>query len=227
LKRGDTVKHIQIALDGPAGAGKSTIAKLVAKELGFTYIDTGAMYRAVTLKAMNLGLDLKQESTYDFLTTTSFRFEDGHIYMDGRDVSNQVRSTEISNNVSLVSSFLRVRELLVHIQQQMAKEISVVMDGRDIGFKVLPEADYKFFLTASIDERAIRRHQDNLKRNIDSNIEQLKEEIARRDYLDTTREHSPLRPATDALIVDTSHMSIAEVVAFITNKIREVENNGI
>jgi len=221
------VKHIQIALDGPAGAGKSTIAKLVAKDLGFTYIDTGAMYRAVTLKAMKLGIDMNNEADYEFLYSTQFQFEDGHLFMDGIDVSNHVRSTEISNNVSLVSSFLSVREQLVMIQQEMAQKVSVVMDGRDIGFKVLPDADFKFFLTASIEERATRRHQDNLKRNIHSNIEQLKEEIARRDYLDTTREHSPLRPATDALIVDTSHMSIAEVVAFITNKIREVENNGI
>lgn len=218
---------MQIALDGPAGAGKSTIAKLVAKELGFTYIDTGAMYRGVTLKAMNLRIPLEQETAYDFLEDTTFEFDDGHLLMDGVDVSNQVRSTEISNNVSLVSSFLYVRKTLVRIQQQMAEKVSVVMDGRDIGFKVLPNADYKFFLTASIEERATRRHQDNLKRNIPSNIEQLKEEIARRDYLDTTREHSPLRPASDALIVDTSHMSIQEVVAFITNKIREVENNGI
>lgn len=221
------MKHMQIALDGPAGAGKSTIAKLVAKELGFTYIDTGAMYRGVTLKAMNLRIPLEQETAYDFLEDTTFEFDDGHLLMDGVDVSNQVRSTEISNNVSLVSSFLYVRKTLVRIQQQMAEKVSVVMDGRDIGFKVLPNADYKFFLTASIEERATRRHQDNLKRNIPSNIEQLKEEIARRDYLDTTREHSPLRPAFDALIVDTSHMSIQEVVAFITNKIREVENNGI
>lgn len=218
---------MQIAIDGPAGAGKSTIAQLVAKELGYIYIDTGAMYRAVTLKAMELGIDLEDEEAYGFLYNTSFSFEDGHIVMDGKDVSNQVRNTDISNNVSLVSSYLGVREQLVKIQQHMASKVSVVMDGRDIGFKVLPNADYKFFLTASIEERAQRRHQDNLKRNIPSNIEQLKQEIARRDYLDTTREHSPLRPATDALIIDTSDMSIAEVVAFITNKIREVENNGI
>jgi cytidylate kinase len=210
-------------VDGPAGAGKSTIAKLVARELGYTYIDTGAMYRAVTLKALNKQVDLEDEDAFSFIKDTTLSFKDGHLFMDGKDVSHDVRKTEISNNVSLVSSYLSVRQALVSIQQQIAENHNIVMDGRDIGTNVLPQATYKFFLTASIEERAKRRHEDNIQRGIESNIKQLLEEITRRDYLDTTREHSPLRPASDARIIDTSHMSIDDVVHLITTTIREVE----
>jgi cytidylate kinase len=147
--------------------------------------------------------------------------------MDGKDVSERVRNNDVSNNVSLVSSYLSVRQKLVEIQQDIAKQDSVVMDGRDIGTKVLPNATHKFFLTASIDKRAERRHRDNQSRRIDSDLEVLKQEIRRRDFLDTTREHSPLRPAEDAEIIDTSHLTITEVVDVITSRIREVENNGI
>jgi cytidylate kinase len=147
--------------------------------------------------------------------------------MDGIDVSELVRTNDVSNNVSKVSSYYSVRERLVRRQQEMAKKHNVVMDGRDIGYKVLPQANFKFFLTASIEERAERRLKDNQRRGITSNLETLKTEIARRDYLDTTRKHSPLKPAEDATIVDTSHMTIEEVVSFITLRIREVEIHGI
>jgi len=221
------MKYIQIAVDGPAGAGKSTIAKLIAKELNYTYIDTGAMYRAITLKAIENNIDLHDESKFDFIYSTAFRFDNGHIIMDGVDVSNRVRNNDVSNNASLVSSYLSVREQLVAVQQKMANNQNVVMDGRDIGYKVLPDAPFKFFLTASIDERASRRHKDNIQRGIESNIDTLRAEIARRDYLDTTREHSPLKPASDAEIIDTSHLTIEQVVNLITLRIREVENHGI
>jgi len=221
------VKVVQIALDGPAGAGKSTIAKMLAKELDYIYIDTGAMYRAVTLKAIRLGLDLDDETVFRFIDDTEFEFHDGRLYMDKLDVHDDVRHPEISNNVSLVSSYLTVREKLVKIQQHLADKHNVVMDGRDIGTKVLPDAPFKFFITASIEERANRRHLDNLARHIESNLDQLKEEIARRDHFDTTREYSPLKPAQDAEIIDTSHMNINEVVRTLTTKIREVENNGV
>lgn len=221
------MKYMQIAVDGPAGAGKSTIAKMIAKELDFTYIDTGAMYRAVTLKAIENNIDIDDEVKFDFIYETKFEFKDGHLYMDGYDISERVRNNDVSNNVSKVSSYLHVREQLVNVQQLMAKNESVVMDGRDIGYKVLPNADLKFFLTASIEERANRRHLDNLNRKIESDLEILKTEIARRDYLDTTREHSPLKPADDAIIIDTSYLTIDEVVTSITLRIREVENHGI
>ena len=221
------MKYIQIALDGPAGAGKSTIAKMIAKQLNYTYIDTGAMYRAITLKAIENNVNLDDETQFDFIYSTKFKFVDGVLYMDGINVSERVRKDDVSNNVSLVSSYINVRKQLVAMQQKIAGHHNVVMDGRDIGTKVLPNANYKFFITASINERAERRYKDNITRGIKSDLETLKQEIRRRDFLDTTREHSPLRPAEDAEILDTSHLSIIEVVNTVTSRIREVENNGI
>ena len=223
MKRGETMKHIQIAIDGPAGAGKSTIAKLIAKNLNYVYIDTGAMYRAITLKAMNLNIDLEDENLFEFVKKTRFKFIDHKLFMDGIDVSGEIRETKVSNHVSLVSSHLSVRQDLVRMQQKMAKRHSVVMDGRDIGYKVLPDANFKFFLTASINKRAERRHLDNLERKIESDIFTIEIEIERRDYLDTTRKHSPLKAAKDALKVDTSDLNIEEVVALITKTVREEE----
>ncbi len=221
------MKNIQIAIDGPAGAGKSTIAKLVAKELHFTHIDTGAMYRGVTLKALENKIDLNVETNFSFIHNTTFEFVNNHLHMDGKDISARIREHDISNNVSLVSSYLTVRKKVVELQQEMAKNDNIVMEGRDIGYIVLPNADYKFFLTASIDERANRRLEDNLKRGIKTDLEKLKTEIARRDYLDTTREHSPLKAAEDAVIIDTSNLTIDEVVSSITLRIREEEFYGV
>ena len=221
------MKYIQIALDGPAGAGKSTIAKLLAKALQYTYIDTGAMYRAVTLKAIENNIDLKDEAAFDFIYSTIFEFKNGHLFMDGKDVSLRIRNHDVSNNVSLVSSYLSVRKQLVLAQQIMAKNDNVVMDGRDIGYMVLPNAQFKFYITASIEERARRRHQDNIARGLKSDINTLFKEIERRDHLDSTRKHSPLKPASDAVILDTSNLSIEDVTALITLRIREVENHGI
>jgi cytidylate kinase len=216
------MKYVQVAIDGPAGAGKSTIAKLVAEELDYTYIDTGAMYRAVTLKAIENNFDLEDESKFDFIYDTKFEFIN-----DGIDISERVRNHDVSNNVSLVSSYLSVRKELVKIQQKMALVDNVVMDGRDIGYIVLPNANFKFFLTASIEERAKRRHIDNNNRGIKSDFDLLKTEIARRDYLDTTREHSPLKAAEDAIIIDTSDLTVQEVISSITLRIRKVENYGV
>ncbi|MCK5762414.1 MAG: (d)CMP kinase, partial [Candidatus Izimaplasma sp.] len=204
-------------------AGKSTIAKLIAQNLNYIYIDTGAMYRAITLKAMNLEIDLEDELLFEFVKKTKFKFINTLLFMDGIDISKEIRETKVSNHVSLVSSHLQVRENLVKMQQKMAKRHNVVMDGRDIGYKVLPEADFKFFLTASIKKRAERRHLDNLERKIDSDIFTIEIEIERRDYLDTTRIHSPLIVADDALVIDTSDLSIEDVVALITKTVREEE----
>ena len=221
------MKYMQIALDGPAGAGKSTIAKIVSQQLNYMYIDTGAMYRAITLKAILMDIDLQDETQFDFIYDTHFIFEDGHLLMDGENISERIRDNDVSNNVSLVASYLSVRKQLVLSQQKMAENHNVVMDGRDIGTVVLPNADFKFYITASIETRAIRRHRDNLNRNIESNLEVLKEEIKQRDLYDSTRKHSPLKPALDAQTIDTSEMSINDVVALITLKIREVEIHGI
>ncbi len=217
------MKYVHIAIDGPAGAGKSTIAKKIAHEFNYTYIDTGSMYRAIVLKALTNKINIDNEEEFGFVKDIEFKFVDGHLHMDNKDVSDRVRNNDISNNVSKVSAYHSVRKQLVEVQQKMAQNTDVVMDGRDIGYKVLPNAKYKFFLTASIEKRAERRQIDNDQRGITSSIETLREEIARRDYLDTTREFSPLRPASDAIIIDTSDLNIDEVVKIITDKIREVE----
>ena len=221
------MKVTQIAIDGPAGAGKSTIAKHVAKALNYTYIDTGAMYRAITLKALNKGLELSDDSVYSFIDDTLFEFKDGKLYMDHTDVSNDIRTRNISNNVSLVSSHLTVREKTVKRQQVLAKNLNVVMDGRDIGTHVLPEADYKIFLTASVETRARRRYKENLERGIHSTLEDLQKEIEARDHFDTTRQHSPLKAAHDAIVIDTSTMSIEDVIGTIMKLVREDEPHGI
>ena len=171
------MSHIQIAVDGPAGAGKSTIAKLIAKELNYIYVHTGAMYRAITLKAIKLHIDLSDDTKYDFIDDTKFEFIDDLLYMDDTNVEHEIREAIITNNVSLVSSHLSVRERLVQRQFDMAQNNNVVMDGRDIGYKVLPNARFKFFLTASIEERANRRHKENVSRNIKSDIHVIEEEI--------------------------------------------------
>ena len=220
------MNYIQIAIDGPAGAGKSTIAKLIAEHLNYIYIDSGAMYRAITLKAINLGIDLEDERMYDFVKETQFTFLKGTLFMDGEDVSHDIRENNVSNNVSLVSSYFFVREELVSAQQELAKNHNVVMDGRDIGYKVLPDAKYKFYLTASIKKRAERRNLDNQERSISSNLEVIEKEIERRDFLDTTRKYSPLKAADDAVIIDTSDLNIDQVVKLITDKIMEDEKDG-
>ncbi len=220
------MNYIQIAIDGPAGAGKSTIAKLIAEHLNYIYIDSGAMYRAITLKAINLGIDLEDEHKYGFVKETNFKFLNGTLFMDDVDVSHDIRENNVSNNVSLVSSYFFVREELVRAQQVLAENHNIVMDGRDIGYKVLPDAKYKFYLTASIKKRAERRNLDNKERNIKSNLEIIEKEIKRRDFLDSTRKCSPLKAADDAVIIDTSDLSIDQVVKLITDKIMEDEKNG-
>jgi cytidylate kinase len=214
------IRYIKIAIDGPAASGKSTVAKLVAKEFDYTYIDTGSMYRAITLKAIRLNKDLEDEASFGFVKDTSFEFKDGHLFMDDEDVNGEIRTHKISNNVSVVSSYLSVRQECVTIQREIAKTENIVMDGRDIGTVVLQDADFKFYLTASIETRANRRYEDNLKRGIKSDINILREKIAARDAFDSSREHSPLKPAEDAIIIDTSDLDISQVVALITNRIR-------
>lgn len=216
----------QIAIDGPAGAGKSTIARRLADHLGFAYIDTGAMYRAVTWKAMRLNINLDDESAYGFLKDTRFDYKDGNLTMDGAPLGDEIRSREVSNNVSLVSSHQSVRNILVNRQKKLADNLNVVMDGRDIGYNVLPDADYKFFLTANVETRAHRRFKENARRGIHIPLEDLKQEIIRRDEFDTNREHSPLKPASDAHVIDTSDMTIDRVIKTIEVKVREEDSNA-
>ncbi|MGN4125788.1 (d)CMP kinase [Lysinibacillus sphaericus] len=206
-------KNIQIAIDGPAGAGKSTIAKIVAESLGFTYIDTGAMYRAVTYKAMQQNIHLDDEaklaemlaaSTIDLMPSAQGQL----VYLDGENVSAEIRSNEVTSSVSQVAAHAKVRELLVAQQQKLAANGGVVMDGRDIATHVLKTAELKIFMSATVEERARRRFIDNEKRGIESSIEKLQEEIALRDKMDSEREASPLIQAEDAIFLDTTELSI-------------------
>lgn len=209
------MKKIQIAIDGPAGAGKSTIAKIVAEALHFTYIDTGAMYRAVTYKAMNQNIQLHDAAAIEtMLNDTSITLkpsEQGQlVFIDGEDVSQAIRSNEVTANVSQVAAHANIREILVEMQQQLAANGGVVMDGRDIATHVLKDAELKIFMSATVEERARRRFIDNERRGIASTIESLQEEIALRDKLDSEREASPLIQADDAIYLDTTNLSIDE-----------------
>ena len=200
---------INIAIDGPAAAGKSTISKRVAEKLGYIYIDTGAMYRAVTLHVLNSG-----GGVTDDLDELDIRFsndENRSIYLDGNDVSAEIRSPEVTANVSEISSLKMVREYLVQMQRIIAAEKGVVMDGRDIGTTVLPEAELKIYMKASPEIRAERRLEEERQRGVDVDLSTLIQQIVRRDDLDMTREVSPLKKADDAILLDTSHMSIEEV----------------
>lgn len=209
-------KQIQIAIDGPAGAGKSTVAKIVAEQLGFTYIDTGAMYRAATYKALKENIKLNDENKLEeMLLRTDIDLKPSPngqlVFLDGEDVTKEIRSNEVTANVPQVASLKKVREILVAKQRDLAKGGGVVMDGRDIATNVLKDAELKIFMTASVEERAKRRLMENQKKGIPSDFEKLKEEIALRDKQDMEREISPLVQAEDAIFLDTTHLSIEEV----------------
>lgn len=203
-----------VAIDGPGGAGKSTIAKLLAKKLNYLHLDTGAMYRAVTLAALKRNLNFSQEKDLIKLAEDiSIDFDEkGEIYLNGRNVSEEIRSQEVNKYVSQTAAVKGVREVLVEKQQQLARANKVVMDGRDITTVVLPEADHKFFLTASLDERAKRRYEEVKSKGKKANFEEVKASIARRDKLDSEREYSPLKQAGDAVLIDTTNLTIDEVL---------------
>ncbi|MDN7244068.1 (d)CMP kinase [Planococcus shenhongbingii] len=213
-------KSIQIALDGPAAAGKSTIAKIVAEQLGYIYIDTGAMYRAITLKALNEGIDLSSnEEAGKLLADTEIDLqpsENGQlVFLDNKDVTEDIRSQHVTKAVSEMAAHESVRTQMVKLQQQLAEERGVVMDGRDIGTDVLPAAKLKVFMSATVEERARRRFEENKKRSIHTPIDELQAEIAKRDKMDSEREVSPLRQAEDAIFLDTTFLTIREAAAEI------------
>ncbi len=220
------MKNIQIAIDGPAGAGKSTIAKIVAETLGFTYIDTGAMYRAVTYKAMQQNIHLDDETKLaEMLAASTIELNPSPqgqlVFLDGNNVSAEIRSNEVTSSVSQVAAHAKVRELLVAQQQKLAANGGVVMDGRDIATHVLKNAELKVFMSATVEERARRRLIDNQKRGIESSIEKLQEEIALRDKMDSEREASPLIQAEDAIFLDTTSLSIDDAAQAILRLAQE------
>lgn len=222
-------KKIAVAIDGPAAAGKSTVAKIVAKKLSYIYIDTGAMYRAITLKALENSVDVNEEKALvSLLDSTSIKLiqtEEGQrVLLDNRDVTVDIRTSDVTNNVSYVAKHPKVREDMVARQQQLAKARGVVMDGRDIGTKVIPDAEVKIFLIASVEERAKRRHVENLKKGFPSDLENLKLEIEKRDFIDSEREASPLVKADDAIEIDTTSLSIEEVADRILEKVYSIKS---
>ncbi len=223
------MKKLSIAIDGPAAAGKSTIAKAIAKEYHYVYIDTGAMYRSVAYYTKKNQICWEDEqSVVASLNKLELSLNsDGKVYLNDEDVTAAIRQNDISLGASVVSKYPKVREYLVSLQQEMAQVGGVVLDGRDIGTVVLPNADLKIYQIASVEARATRRHLENLEKGIASDLEKIKAEIEKRDYEDMHREASPLRKADDAKELDTSHLSIDEVLAvvrkWVNQKLSEVE----
>lgn len=218
-----------IAIDGPAAAGKSTVAKQVAKILNCVYIDTGAMYRAITWYALFKGVDPKDEEKVTALLPEidlSLRL-DGKVVVNDQDITKEIRTTEVADNVSYIASYKKIRLHLVELQRKMSKNVSVVMDGRDIGSYVLPHADVKIFQVASVETRAVRRYKENLEKGINCSIEEIEENLRKRDYIDSHREFAPLKKAEDSFVLDTSNMTIDEavnaIIKIVKNKLGEVK----
>ena len=214
---------LNIAIDGPSAAGKSTIARRLARECDYIHLDTGAMYRCIAYKALNQGVALDDEAALgSLIDQTEIRLTpQGQVFLDGEEMKDKIRSDAVSMAASQVSSWKIVRQKLVERQQKMARDKGVVMDGRDIGTVVLPDAEIKIFLTASPQARAQRRFLENQQKGISSDYQQLVAEIAQRDKQDTERVNSPLRQAEDAVGIDTSEMTIDEVVAAIQRLVEE------
>lgn len=210
----------QIAIDGPASSGKSTIAKLVAKQMNFTYINTGSMYRAICHYILDNNLSLDDPKLEEIIKTVEIDLDGDNVFLNGEDVSEVIRGHQVTNNVSEVSKVAFIRAILVKMQQEIAAKKDVVMDGRDIGTVVLKEADLKIFMVADVIERANRRYKDNLEKGIPTDFDRLVKEIEERDYIDSNREISPLKQAEDAILLDTTKMSINEVADYIMNLIK-------
>ena len=223
---------IAVAIDGPAAAGKSTVAKKVAEIKGFTYIDTGAMYRAFTWYCMEKGVDCQDEQAcVALIPEVHIKLRPGHIVLcNDQDVSKAIREPRVSGNVSYIASYKDIRLFLVDQQREMAGKHSVIMDGRDIGTYVLPNADVKIFQIASVETRAIRRYDENIAKGIPCTLEEIEEDVRKRDYIDSHRAFAPLKPAPDSILLDTSFMDVDEVVdaviEIIDKKIKEKENNA-
>ncbi len=221
------MKIINVAIDGPAGAGKSTISRKAASELGFIYIDTGALYRTVGLNAMRLGADVNDpQSVIATLTDdlkVELRFVEGEqrMFLNGEDVSDKIRTPEASSAASKVSAVPRVREYLFDLQKQLARENSCVMDGRDIGTVVLPEADVKIFLTATPETRAERRYKELIEKGMDVKYEDVLADMIKRDYDDSHRAVAPLKQADDAVLADTSELNLEESINLIISIIKD------
>ncbi|HEL1254554.1 TPA: (d)CMP kinase [Streptococcus equi subsp. zooepidemicus] len=222
------MKAIRIAIDGPASSGKSTVSKIIAKNLGYTYLDTGAMYRSATYIALKNGYHKEDVNLIlQELAERPISFKkaaDGSqlVFLGDQDVTMAIRQNDVTNNVSWVSALPEIREELVKQQRRIARTGAIIMDGRDIGTVVLPDAELKIFLIASVEERAQRRYQENIEKGIATDFDTLKTEIAARDYKDSHRQVSPLKAADDAIIFDTTGITISAVVQFIQEKAEKI-----
>ena len=223
------MKYVSVAVDGPAGSGKSTITKMVAKSLGFNYVDTGAMYRALTYNFLSNGLDeLEEEEIKELLSKTDFKVEyvDGvqYVYVNNEEVSDKIRTAEVSKFTSLFAKSPAVRDFLIDTQRNLANTNNIIMDGRDIASVVLPNADVKIFLTASVEERARRRVLDFERQGIENvDFEKVKEDIKARDWQDENRDIAPLIKVESATLLDTTSLTIDEVVEKMTELVKSVE----
>ena len=223
------MKYVSVAVDGPAGSGKSTITKMVAKSLGFNYVDTGAMYRALTFNFLSNGLDeLEEEKIKELLSKTDFKVEyvDGvqYVYVNNEEVSDKIRTAEVSKFTSLFAKSPAVRDFLIDTQRNLANTNNIIMDGRDIDSVVLPNADVKIFLTASVEERARRRVLDFERQGIENvDFEKVKEDIKARDWQDENRDSAPLVKVESATLIDTTSLTIDEVVEKMTELVKSLE----
>ena len=215
------MKNLVIAVDGPAGAGKSTIAKIIADKMNINYIDTGAMYRAITYKVLKNGIDIKNEDEIVKVAKESeIDFKDNNIYLDGKILSEEIRTPEVSKNVSNIAQIKDVRHLMVDVQRKIGSKSSVILDGRDIGSYVFPNADYKFYLVASPEERGERRYKELINKGYSTTLEEVIKDVIKRDEIDSNREFAPLVKANDAIEIDTSGKSIEKVVDSVICKIK-------
>ena len=207
-----------VAIDGPAGSGKGTVAKILSDKCNLLYIDTGAMYRAVAYKILREGIDISEEDKIVELAKNSkIEFIDGKTYLDGKDISKEIRTMEVTKIVSPVSSIVKLREILVDLQRKMAENSDVIMEGRDITTVVFPNATYKFYLDADVEERAKRRYKENKEKGIDSSFEEILENIKKRDYNDMHKEVGSLTRTVDSHYIDSTNMTIEEVVEEMKN----------
>ncbi len=207
-----------IALDGPSGSGKSTIANILAKKIKISYLNTGSMYRAVTLFFLENNIKKSDKIDIDLLRKINIDIKEDKVFLNEKDVSDKIRNKEVTENVSWVSSISLVRKYLVDMQRKISQNKSIILDGRDIGTVVFPNAKYKFFLVASSEVRAKRRYEQN---EIDKPLEEIQKDIEKRDYLDSHREISPLKKAEDAIEIDSSNLTIDETIEEIINKMDE------
>lgn len=216
--------NINIAIDGPSAAGKSTIARILAKTLNYAHLDTGAMYRCTAYWAIRNGIDLTDEDALaNMISTMQIRFDsNGNVFINDQDVSKEIRMNDMSMHASNVSAYPKVREQLVALQQAIAKNKGYILDGRDIGTVVLPDAELKIYMVASVEARAQRRFKEYQEKHIEAEYDEIFKDIEKRDYQDSHRAASPLKKADDAIEIDTSDMTIEEVVTTITNLLNNV-----